>query len=188
MLAPGYQLRRGTGLDRALLVKFMQSTYRELYPTQDFAHLSQTVEQYLSSETPLWWVEREEPNLVAAAISAGSSAAGNSSASNSSASNSSASNSSVTVACLWMGIAVDQTTGWRYPHIFLLYVRPDHRRRGLGLALMRQVESWAQSRGDNQIGLQVFAHNQPALKLYEKLGYQTQSLWMIKPLQPKLQP
>lgn len=176
MLVPGYQLRRGTGLDRALLVKFMQSTYRELYPTQDFAHLAQTVEQYFSNETPLWWVDAESSAAVPVARSA------------SSAVSTAASTAVSTVACLWMGVAIDQTTGGRYPHIFLLYVRPEHRRRGIGATLMQQVESWAQARGDSQIGLQVFAHNQPALKLYEKLGYQTQSLWMIKPIPTKLPP
>ena len=35
----------------------MQRTYQELVPEQDFSHLAQTVEQYFSRETPLWWVE-----------------------------------------------------------------------------------------------------------------------------------
>ncbi len=34
----------------------MQKTYQELAPKQDFSHLALTVEQYLSRETPLWWV------------------------------------------------------------------------------------------------------------------------------------
>jgi ribosomal protein S18 acetylase RimI-like enzyme len=58
-LLPGYLLRIGSGLDRALLLKFMRQTYQELYPAHSFAHLAQTIEQYLSPETPLWWVEHD---------------------------------------------------------------------------------------------------------------------------------
>jgi GNAT superfamily N-acetyltransferase len=149
-LLPGYRLRVGSGLDRALLVKFMQRTYQDLYPGQSFGHLARTVDQYLSPETPLWWAETEEHNPIA---------------------------------CLWIGNAVDQVTGDRHAHIFLLYVLPEHRRQGVGSALMRHAETWAGERGDRQIGLQVFQSNQPALNLYEKLGYDVQSLWMIKRLQ-----
>ena len=56
-LLPGYTIYAGSSFDRALLVKFMQLTYQELFPGQDFSHLAQTVEQYFSPETPLWWVE-----------------------------------------------------------------------------------------------------------------------------------
>ena len=86
------------------------------------------------------------------------------------------------VACLWVGNAVDQLTNDRHAHIFLLYVKPEHRRRGIGTALMRYVENWAITRGDRQIGLQVFQSNTAAINLYHQLGYQTQSLWMVKPL------
>jgi len=51
---------------------------------------------------------------------------------------------------------------------------PEHRRQGIGTALMRYVEDW-QELGAIQIGLQVFQSNQPALNLYNQLGYQTQS-------------
>ena len=153
----GYSLRVGSLLDRALLVKFMQITYQELYPGHEFAHLSQTVEQYLTRDTPLWWVETSDPAR---------------------------SNHTHTtpVACLWMGTAIDQVRGERNAYIFLLYVKPQHRRQGIGSALLHQAENWARARGDRQIGLQVFYHNQPALSLYHKLGYQTQSLWLVKPL------
>ena len=56
-LLPDYTIRSGSTLDRALLVKFMQRTYQDMFPKQDFSHLSQTVEQYLSPDTPVWWVE-----------------------------------------------------------------------------------------------------------------------------------
>jgi ribosomal protein S18 acetylase RimI-like enzyme len=145
---PGYSLRLGSGLDRALLLKFMQRTYRELYPQQTFTHLAQTVEQYLSKETPIWWVEGARE----------------------------------VVACLWLGNATDQIQGDRHAYIFLLYVAPTHRRQGIGSALMAKAEDWAKKRGDRQIGLQVFQHNQPALHLYERLGYKVQSLWLTKSL------
>jgi hypothetical protein len=47
---------------------------------------------------------------------------------------------------------------------------------------MGYVENWSIARGDRQISLQVFHHNQPALNLYDQLGYQTQSFWMVKSL------
>nr|WP_235355118.1 GNAT family N-acetyltransferase [Aliterella atlantica] len=151
-LISGYIVIAGSGLDRALLVKFMQKTYQELFTEQDFSHLSRTVEQYFSRETPLWWVHIENANMRSP------------------------------VACLWVGNAIDQVTGDRHAHIFLLYVAPEHRRKGIAKALMQYLEKWAIARGDRQIGLQVFQTNSNALNLYKQLGYQTQSLWMVKPL------
>lgn len=159
-LLPGYIIRRGSTLDRSLLLKFMQQTYQDLFPNEDFSHLEQTVKQYFSSDTPLWWVEEEreqgsnKESLFCAPLP--------------------------TIACLWVGNAIDQVQGNRHAHIFILYVAPEHRRRGIGTALMRYVENWATQRGDRQIGLQVFQSNKPALNLYNQLGYQTQSLWMVK--------
>jgi len=159
-LLPDYKVRSGSTLDRALLVKFMQRTYQDMFPRQDFSHLSATVEQYLSKDTPLWWVEysaekKEQINIFPTRP----------------------------IACLWMGNAIDQISGLRHAHIFLLYVNPEHRRKGIGTALIRYAENWAKQRGDMQIALQVFQTNTPALQLYNQLGYQTQSLWRVKHLQ-----
>ncbi len=161
-LLPDYTVRSGSTLDRALLVKFMQRTYQDMFPRQDFSHLSQTVEQYLSSDTPLWWVEHsvEKKQIEIKDIFP-----------------------SRPIGCLWMGNAINQITGLRHAHIFLLYVVPEHRRKGIGTALMQYAENWAKNRGDIQIALQVFQSNTPALNLYNQLGYQAQSLWMVKPLQ-----
>ncbi len=158
----GYIIRRGSTLDRALLLKFMQRTYQDLFPDEDFSHLEQTVKQYFSSDTPLWWVEEGEQ---------GSRGAEGQEKNN---------NAPCPIACLWVGNAINQVHGNRHAHIFILYVVPEHRRQGIGTALMRYVESWAIQRGDRQIGLQVFESNKPALNLYNQLGYQTQSIWMVK--------
>jgi ribosomal protein S18 acetylase RimI-like enzyme len=170
-LLAGYQLRLGLERERRSLAKFLKLSYQELYPEQnDFSHLTETVNRYFSRETPLWWVELDD-----AAVSGN----GNSSLISQS------SGLSQPVGCLWLGNAVDQVQGDRHAHIFLLYVMPEHRRRGIGSALMHHAEEWARARGDRQIGLQVFQSNQPALNLYQQLGYQTQSLWMVKPLRPQ---
>lgn len=154
-LLPGYTIEQGSTVDQALLVKFMERTYQEQFPNQNFSHLTRTVEQYFSRDTPLWWVydEQETKNQHQSPIG-----------------------------CLWVGNAIDQVSGDRHPHIFLLYVMPEYRHRGIGKALMNYIENWAKQRGYRQIGLQVFQTNTPALDLYHQLGYQEQSLWMVKSL------
>ncbi|MBD2356185.1 GNAT family N-acetyltransferase [Tolypothrix sp. FACHB-123] len=168
-LLPGYSIRLGSALDRALLVKFMQRSYQDIFPPGDFSHLAQTVEQYFSSKTPLWWVDEEKGT-------------GEPRSGGEFSSLSSPPPPSSPVACLWIGNAIDQISGSRHAHVFLLYVVPEYRRRGIGTALMKYLEKWATQRGDRQIGLQVFQSNQAALNLYDQLGYQTQSLWMVKSL------
>ena len=82
-----------------------------------------------------------------------------------------------------MGTGIDQVTGERYSHIFLLYVMPEYRQQGIGKALMNQAILYAKNKGDQKIGLQVFTHNQQALNLYQNLGFQTQFYLMFKKLE-----
>lgn len=168
VLPPGYEIRTGSVLDRAILVKFIQRTYQEIFPDRNFSHLAETVDQYFSKETPLWWVEFSELDREESGIKRNEKQQ---------------QIQNQRMACLWVGSAVDQVQGDRHANIFLLYVAPEHRRQGIGKALMRLGEDWAKARGDRQISLMVFQFNQPALNLYSQLGYQTQSLWMVKSLQ-----
>jgi GNAT superfamily N-acetyltransferase len=133
------------------LLRFLQITYEELYPQQqDYRHLQSTVDRYFSAETPLWFVTTSEQNCHQK------------------------------IACLWIGIAIDQITGIRHPNIFLIYVDPIYRRQGIGRALMKYAEIWAKAQGYIQIGLQVFTANQPAIDLYQQLGYQSRSISMMR--------
>jgi ribosomal protein S18 acetylase RimI-like enzyme len=172
-------IRRGSTLDRALLLKFMHRTYQDLFPNEDFSHLEQTVKQYFSGDTPLWWVE-EEKEQGEQGEQGETRRISNAPCPMPHAPFPMPNAHQCAIACLWVGNAIDQVHGNRHSHIFILYVVPEHRRRGIGTALMRYVENWAIQRGDRQIGLQVFQSNKPALNLYNQLGYQTQSLWMVK--------
>ncbi|MDJ0598641.1 MAG: GNAT family N-acetyltransferase [Crocosphaera sp.] len=152
-LSHPYYLQQGKTQDKARLLKFMELTYEELFPEQsNFSHLNNTIEQYLSPKTPLWWIEYQPDNKTP----------------------------SEKVACLWMGTGVDQVSGDRYGHIFLIYVKPNHRRQGLATTLIQQGQQWVHEQGYHQMGLQVFVRNQVAQKLYNKLGFHPQSYLMFK--------
>jgi ribosomal protein S18 acetylase RimI-like enzyme len=155
---PGFQLIQGERRDKPLLLKFLQQTYQELFPEQqDFSHLIQTVDQYFSSRSRLWLVTLQSSPLEPLDADAA-------------------------IAALWLGNAINQVTGKRYTHIFMLYVLPPYRRQGIAKALLKTAQQWAQQRGDQQIGLQVFSHNQAALNLYKQMNFQTQAVLLFKPL------
>lgn len=65
----------------------------------------------------------------------------------------------------------------RRPRVFAyveeVVVSSDHRRLGVGKALMRRVEAWARERKVDPIELTVWEFNEEARKFYESLGYTT---------------
>ncbi len=46
-----------------------------------------------------------------------------------------------------------------------------YRRQGLGIAIMAALLGWAATAGARQVYLEVMASNEPALALYEQLGF-----------------
>ncbi len=151
-LPPEYVWQRGSSRDRLQLVKFMTLAYQELFPTQ--ANFSHL------TDTVKTYLVKQNPGLWwIKTVKSGE-----------------------CVACLWLGNAISQKTGERYTHIFLIYVIPTYRRQGLGTAMLKMAQTWAIEQGQKQIGLQVFVNNFPAVNLYKKFGFESQSILMIKNL------
>jgi len=57
-----------------------------------------------------------------------------------------------------------------------MLVAPGWRGQGLGTALLRAGIDWARGAGAHKVALQVWPHNQAAIALYEKLGFQREGL------------
>ncbi len=57
------------------------------------------------------------------------------------------------------------------PEVQDVFVRLDHRRQGVACELTRAAERLAMERGREQISLSYSTANEPARRLYEKLGY-----------------
>jgi RimJ/RimL family protein N-acetyltransferase len=62
------------------------------------------------------------------------------------------------------------TSGHGFGEIGMM-VACDWRGRGVGTALMEHAIAWAREQGLHKLALDVFAHNEPALALYRKLGF-----------------
>jgi ribosomal protein S18 acetylase RimI-like enzyme len=72
--------------------------------------------------------------------------------------------------------------GRTHAHIEILAVSSAAEGRGAGRTLVEAAEGWARSEGIDLITLNVFADNQRARTLYERLGYAPETLHYVKPL------
>ncbi|MCK5798764.1 MAG: GNAT family N-acetyltransferase [Deltaproteobacteria bacterium] len=70
----------------------------------------------------------------------------------------------------------------RRVHVAALVVRPDHRRRGLGRALMDAIATWGAEQGAEQLVLTVWAGNEGAQALYDALDYHEVNRVLVKDL------
>ncbi|ALG06645.1 GNAT family N-acetyltransferase [Kibdelosporangium phytohabitans] len=55
-------------------------------------------------------------------------------------------------------------------HVARLAVRPEYRRQGLAVGLLKTLYSWAHAKGATRQALQVAEHNVAAIRLYEGVG------------------
>src|SRR5262249_17005450 len=69
-------------------------------------------------------------------------------------------------------------------HIHVVYVIPQFRRGGIATALLTRILDWGRERGAEQCTLNVLANN-PARSLYDKHGFSTFELKLVRSLQSK---
>jgi GNAT superfamily N-acetyltransferase len=62
-----------------------------------------------------------------------------------------------------------------------VYVRPEHRRRGLARALTAAVARFARDRGIERVTLKSFAQNEEGLAAWQALGFEPRTVQMTAP-------
>lgn len=76
----------------------------------------------------------------------------------------------------------DYFDGERHGHVGILAVAAESEGVGAGRALMAAAERWARERGFARLTLNVFERNRRARALYERLGYEPETLRYVKQL------
>jgi GNAT superfamily N-acetyltransferase len=76
--------------------------------------------------------------------------------------------------------AVDYFTGEADGHIGMIAVVESAEGRGVGALLMRAAEDWARRNGYPRLHLNVFAGNERARRIYERAGYQVETIRYVK--------
>lgn len=54
-----------------------------------------------------------------------------------------------------------------------MYVKPEHRGKGINKLVLDGLVNWAKSRNISEIRLDVYAQNESAVKAYEKAGFES---------------
>ena len=81
-----------------------------------------------------------------------------------------------TIGVIWYNIQTESNKAYIY-HIL---IKEEFRKKGFATFVLQELEETMKSTGITSMGLNVFGKNPNAYKLYEKLGYQTQSTAMGK--------
>ena len=63
-----------------------------------------------------------------------------------------------------------------------VYVKPEHRKRGIGTAFFRHIAQQAVAEGCGRMEWAVLDWNEPALRFYESLGAQAMTQWRLQRL------
>jgi RimJ/RimL family protein N-acetyltransferase len=63
-----------------------------------------------------------------------------------------------------------------------IVVLEEFQNRGIGTKMMRYMHSWAKQKGITKIWLHVYTKNKKAIRLYKKLGYQIEGVFMYDEL------
>ena len=76
----------------------------------------------------------------------------------------------------------DSISGETCGTIPLLAVSPDSQGLGVGKLLIEHAEAWAKNLDCRLLHLEIFANNTKANRFYQNLGFQAETVHMIKPI------
>jgi len=85
---------------------------------------------------------------------------------------------------VYLETVVDYFTGRSHAHVSILAVAAAAEGQGVGRALLDTADRWARERGYPFVSLNVFAQNDRARAVYERLGYGAETIRYVKPLPP----
>lgn len=86
----------------------------------------------------------------------------------------------IAVGLVWLRAELDRPV--KVGFIFDVEIKEEFRGKGYGRQVMLLVEEKARELGIQRMGLHVFAHNEVAKNLYERIGYKVSSMNMHKDL------
>lgn len=61
----------------------------------------------------------------------------------------------------------------RYAYLGFMYVKPEHRGKGVNKLILDELMSWAKSKDISEVRLDVYSQNESAVKAYEKAGFES---------------
>jgi ribosomal protein S18 acetylase RimI-like enzyme len=59
----------------------------------------------------------------------------------------------------------------RYAYLGFMYVKPEHRGKGVSKEILAALLNWAKERELTEVRLEVYSENSSAIKAYEKAGF-----------------
>jgi ribosomal protein S18 acetylase RimI-like enzyme len=59
----------------------------------------------------------------------------------------------------------------KYAYLGFMYVVPEYRGRGIINKIIDYLKTWATAQNLNELRLEVYTENEPAIKAYEKIGF-----------------
>jgi ribosomal protein S18 acetylase RimI-like enzyme len=81
-----------------------------------------------------------------------------------------------------IGENINMITGASHGFIYDIFVKEEYRGKGVGTTLLEKAESYCREKGYPRVGLMVSTDNQLALKLYTKMGFKAEQMFMKKEL------
>jgi ribosomal protein S18 acetylase RimI-like enzyme len=83
---------------------------------------------------------------------------------------------------LFVGEGSNMMTGLRHGYIYDIFVNEEFRGKGIGRILLEKAESYCREKRYSRILLMVSTSNEPAIRLYDKMGFKAEQTYMGKTL------